>query len=218
MRRQARYVAVALVLAICCLGCSKGCSKGTKGDATRLRAVEVAEYKGEKLGSLRDFRENSIKGPQEINIGTYRLEVAGLVDTPLLLTYDEVLAYPKYSKVVVLNCVEGWSVKILWEGILVKDILARAGVKPQGNTVIFYAPDGYTTSLPLDYIMGRNIMMAYSMNGATLPVERGFPFELVAEDKLGYKWIRWITRIEVSDNPDYKGYWESRGYDNDAGL
>jgi DMSO/TMAO reductase YedYZ molybdopterin-dependent catalytic subunit len=60
--------------------------------------------------------------------------------------------------------------------------------------------------------------MAYSMNGVTLPVERGFPFELVAEDKLGYKWIRWITRIEVSDNPDYKGYWESRGYDNDAGL
>ncbi len=54
------------------------------------------------------------------------------------------------------------------------------------------------------------------MNGVVLPPERGFPFQLVAEDKLGYKWAKWIDRIELSDNADYKGYWEQRGYDNDA--
>jgi DMSO/TMAO reductase YedYZ molybdopterin-dependent catalytic subunit len=52
------------------------------------------------------------------------------------------------------------------------------------------------------------------MNNATIPPERGFPFQLVAESKWGYKWIKWITKIEVSNNTDYQGYWESRGYSN----
>jgi DMSO/TMAO reductase YedYZ molybdopterin-dependent catalytic subunit len=58
--------------------------------------------------------------------------------------------------------------------------------------------------------------MAYKMNGLVLPPERGFPFELVAESKYGYKWIKWITSIELSDNENYLGYWESRGFSNDA--
>jgi DMSO/TMAO reductase YedYZ molybdopterin-dependent catalytic subunit len=52
----------------------------------------------------------------------------------------------------------------------------------------------------------------------TLPPERGFPFELVAESQYGYKWEKWITNIELTDNPDYLGYWESRGYPNNATL
>ncbi len=60
--------------------------------------------------------------------------------------------------------------------------------------------------------------MAYKMNGLTLPPERGFPFQLVAEKKWGYKWIKWITGIELSDDEDYRGYWESRGYSNEADL
>ena len=60
--------------------------------------------------------------------------------------------------------------------------------------------------------MDNDILMAYAMNNVTLPAERGFPFELVAEDKWGYKWIKWIEEIELSSNPNYKGYWELRGY------
>ena len=48
--------------------------------------------------------------------------------------------------------------------------------------------------------------------------ERGYPFQVVAEDKLGYKWAKWVTGIEVSNDADYRGYWESRGYDNDAAV
>jgi DMSO/TMAO reductase YedYZ molybdopterin-dependent catalytic subunit len=114
--------------------------------------------------------------------------------------------------------VEGWSVAILWEGLLVKDLLAGAKVKPEAKVVIFYAYDGYTTSLPLDYIMNNNILMAYKMNGVTLPPERGFPFELVAESKWGYKWEKWVTQIELSDDVNYRGYWERQGYSNSADL
>jgi len=56
------------------------------------------------------------------------------------------------------------------------------------------------------------------MNEITVPPERGFPFELVAESKWGYKWIKWITAIELSDDVDYRGYWEKRGYSNAADL
>ena len=61
-------------------------------------------------------------------------------------------------------------------------------------------------------------MIAYKMNGLELPPERGFPFQLVAETKFGYKWIKWITEIEFSDDENYQGYWESRGYSNDGDL
>jgi DMSO/TMAO reductase YedYZ molybdopterin-dependent catalytic subunit len=117
-----------------------------------------------------------------------------------------------------LHCVEGWSVTILWEGLMVKDLVERAQALPEANTVIFHAYDGYTTSLPLDYIVDQDILMAHKMNDVVLPTQRGAPFQLVAESKLGYKWIKWITEIELSDDADYRGYWERRGYSNDADL
>jgi DMSO/TMAO reductase YedYZ molybdopterin-dependent catalytic subunit len=202
-------VPVAVVMII------SGCVNNT---IIELDSVEVREFNGEFLNSINDFRENSIKGPQYVDIENYLLEVSGLVNTPKDYTYDEVLANQKYSKVTTLHCVEGWSVKLLWEGILMEDILDNVGIKPEANTVIFYAYDGYSTSLPINYITDNNIMIAYKINNVTLPPERGFPFQLVAEDKLGYKWIKWITKIELSSDPDYRGYWESRGYSNDADV
>ena len=185
-----------------------------------LDGVEVTEYRGEDLSSVQDFRENSIKGPQDVDVDSYTLSIDGLVDTPLELTYDEVIEeHDSYEKVVTLDCVEGWSVDILWEGVLVEDLLDEAGVDPDANTVIMHAVDGYSSSLPLDFYDDREILLAYKMNGVVLPAERGFPFQLVAEDKWGYKWVKWIDRIELSDDEDYRGYWESRGYSNkgDAG-
>jgi DMSO/TMAO reductase YedYZ molybdopterin-dependent catalytic subunit len=52
----------------------------------------------------------------------------------------------------------------------------------------------------------------------TLPPERGSPFQLVAEGKWGHKWAKWITRIELSNGTNLRGYWESRGYSNDGDL
>ena len=184
-----------------------------------LSSVEVREYEGVDLSSIADFRENSIKGPQYLDLDNYRLKVTGLVANPGEYTVDEVIAgFESYHKVVKLHCVEGWSVTILWEGLLVKNLIEHAQALPEANTVIFHAYDGYTTSLPLDYIVDQDILMAHKMNDVVLPPQRGAPFQLVAESKLGYKWIKWITEIELSDDPDYRGYWESRGYSNDADL
>jgi len=191
----------------------------TGKDAIDLASVEVREYQGENLSSVNDFRENSINGPQTIDADSYRLSVSGLVQNQSEYTYDQVIGnHDLYKKVVTLDCVEGWSVKILWEGVLIKDLLNETELLPNAKVVIFHAYDGYTTSLPVEYILNNDIIMAYKMNDVVLPAERGFPFQLVAESKWGYKWIKWITEIEVSDDTDYEGYWESRGFSNGGDL
>jgi DMSO/TMAO reductase YedYZ molybdopterin-dependent catalytic subunit len=186
---------------------------------TELESVEVREYEGEKLSSINDFRENSIRGPQYIDPENYSLKITGLVKNSKNYSYDETLKNNKhYEKVVTLDCVEGWKVNLLWEGILVKDLIESSEPLREAEVIIFHANDGYTTSLPIDYILDNGIIIAYKMNNVTLPPERGYPFQLVAESKWGYKWIKWITEIELSDDVDYKGYWESRGYSNKADL
>jgi DMSO/TMAO reductase YedYZ molybdopterin-dependent catalytic subunit len=214
-------IRVSALLSIAVLLFLAGCfpSGGQSQDIDDLAEIEVREYQGKDLSSITAFRENSIKGPQYIDKEGYTLEVSGLVETPLSLTYDEVVeGNESHEKLVTLHCVEGWSVTILWEGVLVEALLDEAGPLETANTVILHAYDGYTTSFPLEYFADNNILMAHKMNGVVLPPERGFPFQLVAESKWGYKWIKWITRIELSDDADYEGYWESRGYSNEGDL
>jgi len=207
-----------LIVAVVFVGSTIWRNETTNGTST-LRPIEIREYEGQKLSSVDDFRENSIKGPQFIDNESHRLVVTGLVNNEIEYTYGDVISnHQLFKKVVTLHCVEGWDVTILWEGVLVKDLIEAAGVDLGAKVVIFYAYDGYSTSLPLDYIINNNILMAYKMNGVVLPPERGFPFQLVAESKYGYKWIKWITEIELSVSVDYRGYWESRGFSNDADL
>ena len=208
-----------LLLSLLFFGCgTSNDDTSSQTDLQELTKIEVTEYEGKDLSSLTNFRENSIKGPQYINTDVYTLTIDGLVEQPNSLTYDEVLDNQKYTKVVTLHCVEGWSVDILWEGILLADLFEAVDIQESADTVIFHSEDGYSTALPLQTIMDRQLMIAYKMNGVVLPPERGFPSQLVAEDKLGYKWIKWITRIELSDDANYKGYWEQRGFDNEADV
>lgn len=184
----------------------------------RYQEMEIREYNGQRLDPSIGPRDNSISGIQEVDISTYTLKISGLVNNSVSLTYDDVVALPPFEKLITLHCVEGWDATILWKGALLKDIIDKAAAKSTANTVIFHSVDGYTTSLPLRDIRYKNMILAYSSNGITLPASMGYPFIVVAEDKLGYKWARWVDEIELSDNPEYKGYWETRGYDNKADI
>jgi DMSO/TMAO reductase YedYZ molybdopterin-dependent catalytic subunit len=184
----------------------------------RALEVEVLEYRGERLDSVAAFEENSIAGPQRVEIGSWRLAVDGLVERPLSLDYEALLSGPRAARVVTLHCVEGWTARVLWEGPRLAPIIAAAGPLPRANTLIFRAADGYSTSLPLAAVLGRDLILAATINGATLPPERGFPFQLVAEDRWGYKWIKWIVGIELYDDPGFLGFWEERGYNIDGSL
>ena len=223
-RARARGAAVALALGLTLVLALGGCAiedgNGAVDDGvTPLAGVEVREYEGERLDSVTDFRENSIAGVQQVDVDTYRLTVGGLVDAPAEYTYSEVASgFPAYEKVVQLDCVEGWSAKVLWRGVLVRDIIDASGVQAEAKSVIFTAVDGYTTSFPVQYFYDNDILLAYAMNGAPLRPERGFPFQVVAEQKWGYKWCKWVSEIELSAEEDPGGYWEDRGYSNSGDL
>ena len=131
-----------------------GISTAITDETKSLEDVEIMEYEGQDLSSINDFRENSIKGPQYLDKEDYRLSITGLVRTEAEYTYDYVISnYQSHKKVVTLHCVEGWSATILWEGILVENLLKEVEVNPRATVVIIYAHDGYSTSLPLGYIV-----------------------------------------------------------------
>jgi DMSO/TMAO reductase YedYZ molybdopterin-dependent catalytic subunit len=149
------------------------------------------------------------------------LIVDGLVENPLSLSYADLLSYPQISKLMDMNCVEGWGFTAKWTGPALEAIFADARVKPEALIAIFYTTEirysGYS-SLTLRDIQQRNIIIALKLNDITLPEERGFPFQVVAENKFGYKWAKWVTRIELSSNASFRGYWETEGYDNNADI
>jgi DMSO/TMAO reductase YedYZ molybdopterin-dependent catalytic subunit len=194
--------------------------------AAQLFPGELTQYENQTLtpistyiGYLKTHPDVAIKGTQYIDQSTYQLTISGLVNNPANYSYEEIVNINSALEVATLPCVEGWSVTLLWEGVLLTDLLEYSGgIGTDANTVIFYASDGYSSSLPLDYIKENSIMIAYKMNNVTLTAETGWPFFLVAKDQYGYKWVEWITEINVSNNSDYLGFWESRGYPNNAAV
>lgn len=184
----------------------------------RYSPTEIRDYKGVRLDPSIGPRDNSIGGIQSVDMEEYKLRITGLVENETEYTYEEVLSYQAVEKLITLYCVEGWDATILWEGVRITDLLEKADPMDDGKILIFKCYDGYTTSMPLSEIMEKDMMLAYSSNGEALPEPMGFPFIVVAEDKLGYKWARWVVEIEVSDHVDYEGTWERRGYDNEADV
>jgi DMSO/TMAO reductase YedYZ molybdopterin-dependent catalytic subunit len=182
--------------------------------------TEATEFMGVKLTPINEQNNNALAGTKIIERETYRLVVDGLVDNPLSLNYTDLLVYPQVSKLMDLDCVEGWSFTAKWSGPALNSIFNDAKVKPEARIVIFHTadvPGGYS-SLELSYIRENNIIIALKLNDVTLPADRGFPLQVIAESKFGYKWAKWVTRIELSSDTDFRGYWESRGYNNDADI
>ncbi|MFZ2499322.1 molybdopterin-dependent oxidoreductase [Methanosarcina sp.] len=196
---------------------ASGCVSEKKESETYGNQTENLSYKGESLTPIAQQRNNAIEGTQYIDKESYRLRVEGLVENPRNFTYEEITGLPETSKVVDLNCVEGWSFTAKWTGVKMADLIAETGAGENATTVVFYSADGYSTSLDMDYLLENEIILAYKLNDVTLPPERGFPLQLVAESKYGYKWAKWIVRIEISNSP-YKGYWEKKGYNNRADV
>jgi DMSO/TMAO reductase YedYZ molybdopterin-dependent catalytic subunit len=185
--------------------------------SSTLPEVEAKEFRGFNLTPLSEQGNNAIEGTQYIDRNTYRLYVTGLVENKLNYSYNELLKLPAYSEVAYMPCVEGWGFTAKWTGFRVIDLLNIAGLKPNATYVVFFCSDGYSTGLPLDYLKANQTLMAYGINDVTLLPERGFPFQLVAVNKYGYKWAKWVIGIGVGDKV-VEGYWESRGYSNDADV
>jgi DMSO/TMAO reductase YedYZ molybdopterin-dependent catalytic subunit len=216
MKNKDRLVAVLALLAIFFTLTACGKPAATTSPPGE---VEATEFMGQKLTPISEQLNNALKGTQYIDKATYQLTVDGLVDQSLSLSYADLQAFPQVSRLMDLDCVEGWDFTAKWTGPEIKAILAVAGVKPEAKIAIFHSTDarGYT-SLDLSYITEKDIILALKLNDITLPPERGFPFQVVAESKYGYKWAKWVTGIELSSDTGFRGYWESYGYNNNADV
>ena len=218
MKRTLAVLMIAIGMLSACVAQDNDPDVHTSATLARFRVDEVQNYQGKLLDPAIGPRDNSIAGVQHLDINEYTLTIKGLLGAPVELSYYDVLQFTPNERLITLYCVEGWEATILWEGVLLTDLIALANPGPEVTTIIFHSSDGYTTSLPYETIKDKQLILAYKSNGLYLPDEMGYPFIVVAQDKLGYKWARWVTMIELSTDSTYKGYWESRGYTNSADV
>jgi DMSO/TMAO reductase YedYZ molybdopterin-dependent catalytic subunit len=150
----------------------------------------------------------------------YRLTVNGSVDAPVTLTLDDLKAMPPTRMTKDFQCVTGWRVHdVKWTGVRLADLLDQAGAKEGAWGIRFLSFDGiYTETLTMEQARRNDVIVAYEMDGKPVSSAHGGPARLYVAPMYGYKSIKWLETIEVSQNPAPAGYWEVRGYDTDAWI
>ena len=153
-----------------------------------------------------------------VRIDSWSFEIKGMVDTPLKFTYADLLAMPQVERVITLCCVSnevGGNLigNAVFRGVLLRDLLDKAGVQPGAEQVYSTSLDGWTSGFPVEVAFdGRDAMVAIGMNGETLPLEHGYPARLVVPGLYGYvSATKWLAEIKVT-SWDEEGYWVPRGW------
>jgi len=183
-----------------------------------LDVTTMSTPRGEQLKPAENGPVRSALGQPDIDLTTFQLEITGLVASSFSLNWEEIQQWPAvYSDTMLMYCVEGWEVWGNWKGILVEALLQKGSVKSTAKHVLFHCVDGYTTALPISYIEKYNAMLAYEVNGKSLKSHDGFPLRLIAFGKYGYKWAKWVNKLEVIDQSKL-GYWENFGYSDRADV
>lgn len=189
-----------------------------------------------------DFRANGSTDPQnpayrsleQSEFKDWRLEVGGLVNTPLHLSLADLRAMPARTQITRHDCVEGWSCIGKWTGVPLGLVLQQAVLKPSAKYIVFYCADSlgdsldgsnnkYYESIDLIDAFHPQTILAYDMNGAPLGVPYGAPLRVRVERQLGYKMAKYIMRIEAVESfrhiaGGHGSFWADRGYEWYAGI
>jgi DMSO/TMAO reductase YedYZ molybdopterin-dependent catalytic subunit len=131
----------------------------------------------------------------------WRLSVGGLVDRPTTFSIDQLKSYPVHSQITQLACEEGWSYIAEWIGVPLYHVLERVGIQPHAKYVVYYSiePDWWE-SIDMADALHPQTFIAYGLNGDTLPVGIGGPLRLRVPRQLGYKSVKFITKLTVTDS------------------
>jgi DMSO/TMAO reductase YedYZ molybdopterin-dependent catalytic subunit len=156
-------------------------------------------------------------GPNpEYDLASWDFQLYGEVEDQLQLSWDELMGLPQKDVLVDIHCVTRWSkLDTSWRGVLLRDLLEMARVRPAGRYVMAYSDGGYTTNLPLDVVVGDDVLLAYAYDGKPLEPDHGAPLRLLAPRRYFWKSAKFLRRIEVMSE-DRMGFWELNGYHNDA--
>ncbi|MCJ1708655.1 molybdopterin-dependent oxidoreductase [Microbacterium sp. VKM Ac-2923] len=157
---------------------------------------------------------------------TWRLSIEGMVDTPIELSFDDLVGMGLDEYGVTLTCVSnevggGLVGNAIWTGIPIRDVLRMAGVQGDADMVLSESVDGYTASTPLSSLTDDNLdaIFAVAMNGEPLPFEHGFPVRMVVPGLYGYvSATKWVTKLTVTRFDKDQAYWTPRGYAAEAPI
>jgi DMSO/TMAO reductase YedYZ molybdopterin-dependent catalytic subunit len=136
--------------------------------------------------------------PFDTDINDYRLAINGLVNTPLSLSYAEILSYATVTQNAELVCPGEEDVNNQWTGVPVSTILNAAGLMSEAGEVIFTGADGYYIQLPLSSVLNKGVFLAYQVDGQSTHDTRGYPLRLVMNPGPGLQWVEWLTSIRVT--------------------
>lgn len=168
-------------------------------------------------GAKGSFRLYTVTPLPHFDSDSWRFTIDGLVDKPATWTWEQFLAIKRKVQVSDFHCVTGWSVYgNTWEGIPLAQLLDAAGVRTNAQFVKFYSGDGvYTDALSLEQARMKDVLVAVLHDGKPIHRDYGGPVRLIVPGMYAYKSVKWLDRIELIERP-HIGYWEERGYDNDA--
>jgi DMSO/TMAO reductase YedYZ molybdopterin-dependent catalytic subunit len=219
----------------------RGFTEGAEGltaDFTRLvsdRGALAREFTTADLSPV--FRANGTRNPAAAdyqalaagNFADYRLRIDGLVRRPLSLSLAQLRSLPARTQITRHDCVEGWSAIGRWTGTPLRGLLNEAGLLPAAKYIVFhcaddYGPGKYYESIDLVDAFHPQTILAWGLNGRTLPIANGAPLRLRVERQLGYKHAKYVMRVEAVASlagigAGKGGYWEdSNDYAWYAGI
>ena len=131
----------------------------------------------------------------------WRLAVDGMVDRPGMFSLEQLKSYPSRSQITQLACEEGWSYVAEWTGVPLSHVLEVAGIQPRAKYVVYFSMDpDWWDSIDMSDALHPQTYLAYGMNGGDLPVGNGGPLRMRVPRQLGYKSVKFITRLAVTDD------------------
>ncbi len=171
------------------------------------------------------YRIDTALSLPRIDIKTWSLQIGGMVKTPLKLSYDDLLAQPMVESTITICCVSNevggpYIGNAVWQGVLLADLLAEAGVDPLAEQIFGTSADGWTCGFPVAAALDkRDAMIAVGMNGTALPLEHGYPARVIIPGLYGYvSATKWLTNLDLTTWSEAQGYWIPLGWSRDAPI
>jgi DMSO/TMAO reductase YedYZ molybdopterin-dependent catalytic subunit len=187
-----------------------------QGEGPRNRHGMPKEPPGQNVYEKNEWPVLDLGVTPEIGPERWRLAVDGAVETPLALSFQDLLALPPVEEEADFHCVTGWSIlDLAFRGVRLETVLALARPKPEATHLMAHASDGYSTNLPLEEALKPDVLLVHGVEGRPLSALHGGPVRIVVPQLWAWKGAKWVSRIEVLTH-DRRGYWEIRGYSNTA--
>ncbi|MBI3941635.1 MAG: sulfite oxidase-like oxidoreductase [Chloroflexi bacterium] len=149
-----------------------------------------------------------------VDLATFRFDVWGLIENPISLTWEELMALPSKTITTDIHCVTRWSkLDSTWMGVPFREIYDRVKPKPEARYVMEHSFGGYTTNVPLDELLGDDVLLAYNYEGKPLERDHGGPLRMLVPKLYFWKSAKWLRGFEFLPE-DREGFWEMYGYHN----